>query len=369
MKILLIIPGLSKEFNDNFYSYSHINRLGNPILVITRQKMTAKGAGTLLPLYEEVDGMKIHRILEQRNYQKIFKIVESFKPDIIFCSQQGNMPLGIKLKRDFKIPIVLLVEYAYNPQYPFRLRGLAGKQKITKLKFLGNIVGKMYWLWLCKHSSAVITCNPEDKKHLEELSINGLPVYYIPWPSHPTIDPSKIERDNEKAIYIGAFTAGKNIPEFATTIPKILENTPTKKFIFVGSGKYQYVVEELKRLYPKSIEHILSVTRDEALELIASSYYAYTPVREGGWGFFGDCWSMKTTIIATYNGYELRDRSDCILTTPGKIVQSINELYKDSRLYKKVQEGGYGRFLKNHEAESVGEKYYEVCKLVIGKVN
>lgn len=372
MRILLIIPGINKTYNDNAYSYIYIHKLGADISVISNRLRITKGIGIETP-YECMDGIYVHRIYNNfkeqtsfpiRQYHRVHRIVEEFQPDLIFCSQQKNMRLAVKLKKHFKIPIILLVEFAYNTKNPFRL---IGKKKLLRFNIFGRVFAKMYWKWLCRNSSAIITCYHGDKSNFEKLSINNTPIYYVPWPAYPTSDPSSIKKVKGRGIYIGALAHHKNIPEFDSTLPKLFDSTPTEEFYIVGSGEYQYTVNALEKLYANRIRHIPSLPREKALELIASSYYAYTPVEYGGWGFIGDCWSMKTPIIATHNDYDLKNNSDSLITSTEKIVDTINELYDNNQLYEKIQNGGYERFRKYHNAETVGKKYIEIMESVLNK--
>ena len=69
----------------------------------------------------------------------------------------------------------------------------------------------------------------------------------------------------------------------------------------VGPGPHAEIIKKLQKVTSGAVKYIPELPRIEALRLIASSYYAYTPVAKGGWGFIGDCWSVKTPIVMTHN--------------------------------------------------------------------
>jgi glycosyltransferase involved in cell wall biosynthesis len=371
MKVLLIIPGMD-EYCDNAHSYMHMQKMGVDLQVITCRMRSTKGPGLNEP-YSNMGGVEIHRIfwdfkeqasIRPKRCEEVYSLARKIKPDIILCSQQKNMHLALRLKRDLRIPIVLLVEFAYDPGNPFRLMG---KKHIFKFNTAGAVAAKIYWLWLCRHASAIITCYHEDQHNFRRLSAFNTPLFYVPWPAAPTIDIRAVEKNPGRGIYIGALTEHKNIHEFTTTLPAILERTPAKEFLIIGSGISEDVVHTLKKRYPGRINHVRSLPRDKALELIAGSYFAYTPAFYGGWGFFGDCWSMKTPVVATRNTYSLQSRKDSLVCTPEDIVDSVNTLYNDKALYQKIAEGGYERFSMWHRPEAVGEKYREILSSVLAK--
>ena len=49
------------------------------------------------------------------------------------------------------------------------------------------------------------------------------------------------------------------------------------------------------------LKYIPALPRCEILKLIVQSYYAFTPVKEGGWGFLGDCWGTRTPLLMLNN--------------------------------------------------------------------
>lgn len=371
MKILLIIPGMD-ESCDNAHSYIHMQKIGVDVKVITNRVRSTKGPG-LDPPFSKMEGMEIHRLFwnfkeqaspPENKYRQVYDFAKKFNPDIILCSQQKNMHLAKRLKKDIGVPIVLLVEFAYDSKNPFRL---IGKKHVFKFNFAGAIAAKIYWIWLCRHSSAIITCYHGDQPNFKNLSAFNTPLFYFAWPAAPTIDPGTIEKIRSRGIYIGALTEHKNIEEFRETLPLIFENTPTKEFFIVGSGIHDDIVKELKQEFPEQIIHIPSLPRKKALELIAGSYFAYTPAVYGGWGFFGDCWSMKTPVVATHNDYSLVNEKDSLVTQANNISEPINVLYDDESLYHNLRDGGYERFSKWHKAEAIGEKYLEILKSVLCK--
>lgn len=374
LRVLLITPGINKLFNDNAFSYIHMSRRGLKICAISNRLRITKGHG-IADNYEVMDGVEIHRIYKDNDEQKFLlnrkisevrKIVNAFKPDIIFCSQQKNMALAARLKREFQIPILLLVEFAFDKNYPFRLIGI-GKERFIRSKKVGSVVAEIYWKWLCKESDAVITCSPGDSKRLKNLRKYNKNIFFVPWPSYPTYHPPKSIIKDRQGIFIGALEPHKNITEFRASLPEIFSNINKKidKFYIVGQGRYGSFINSLKEKFKGKLIHIPKVTRDEALKLIAESYFAYVPAKYGAWGFIEDCWAMKTPIIVTTNHYCFEHGKDAFICKKEAIGKAVQTLCEDEVLYEKIQKGGYDRFHNDHHADRVGEKYIQILKSVM----
>ena len=367
MKILWISPGVNKKLDDYVYVLLYLKKMGLDITVMCSRSFHPKGKGEGLE-YENMDGIPIYRIYRDfseqssypiKQYNQVYNIAREFQPDIIFCSQQFNMFIAQRLKKDLHIPIVLLVEFANDPLKLVKRRWYLG------LKPLAHPVADLYWRWLSKNTKAIITSYIGDKKYLKELSRYGTPVYYVPWCNHipNEISTREAKKNTLRGIYVGSLSKWKNTDEFGATIPIILEHTPVKEFVIIGPRSGMDVVTKLKKQYGERVKYIESLPRVEALKLIQDSFFAYTPVKSGGWGFMGDSWGVKTPLIVTHNEYELKNRVDAMIVYDvEKIDITINHLYKNHDLYKALQREGYQRYRRFHTAESVGERCYEIMK-------
>ena len=351
MRILCLFPGLNKSTNDNAAILVNLHEKGSQLVVITSTSLGLKGRGTL-PNYENMEGIPVHRLY--RNYQEMFlfpgrhfakvlKIVQDLKPDLILCDQELNIRLALMIQKCHNIPIALLVEDAG--------RIFLGESNNTpRRKFLMNIFGMPYgsqkfWRWLCEKCAVLITCHPRDQRILNLLS-NGKPVFYLPWPCYiPKNFKPSTTRERFRGIYVGSLSSFKNTQEFKCTLPLILENTEVKQFVVIGPGPHASLIKKLREKYFDRVRYIPQVSRDEALRYISSSFFAYTPVKIGGWGFIGDCWSMKTPIVMTHNDNYVTDNENVLLSKNNPdLVENINRLYKDTELYEKLQCNGYEEY-------------------------
>jgi hypothetical protein len=126
------------------------------------------------------------------------------------------------------------------------------------------------------------------------------------------------------------------------------------------------MVRHLHETTSGSVKYIQELPRVEALRLIASSYYAYTPVARGGWGFIGDCWSVRTPITMTHNdNYVTNEVNAMVAEDYDSLIQNINRLYDEPELYKRLQTKG-NEESEIRSAELVGDKLYQILALSRG---
>jgi glycosyltransferase involved in cell wall biosynthesis len=367
MNLLCIYPGMTPLKNENASVLIALQKRGWRIIVITSSTLQLKGVGRLPP-YENMCGVQIHRpfrnqlemfLIPEKGLKKIIRATKKFEPDIIFCSQELNIRLALLLKRWLKKPIVILTEDAGSIA-----NGNAYKK--TKEKLLLSIFripfGPKFWRWLVKKSIAIITCHPRDRQHLATLSQAGRPVFYVPWPTNviPNIEYPE-SKNRHRGVYIGSLYPFKNTQEFERTLPLILEKTPTEEFIVVGPGPHEPIIKRLQETSNAKIKHLPELPRSEALKLIASSYYAYTPVTKGGWGFIGDCWNMKTPLIMTHNeeNYVINNFNALVSNNDNSLIENINALYKNPKLYARIVENGYKEALSK-QPETVANSFQSI---------
>ena len=365
MNVLSIYPGMTQR-NDNSEMLIALQDKNVKMVVIAGKSLALKGKGSL-PEYSNMNGILIHRIFRNnmdifvfpsRKLKKTLEIARGLKPDLIFCSQELNMRLALVLQKYLGVPIVLLVEDAgilYSGE------GYGSLKAKLVMRLLRIPTGPSFWNWLCKGASAIITCHPGDRSRLEQLSLYRKPIYYTPWPTYvPPIVNSSIIRKKYRGVYIGSLIPSKNTQEFERTLPRILKETNTREFIVVGPGSHSKIIKNLQKETMGSVKYIAELPRVKALELIASSYYAYTPVIKGGWGFIGDCWSMGTPIVMTHNDkYVTHNINALVASDENNLIASINPLYTNPELFRKLQQNGY-KESKARDANVVSNDLYSV---------
>lgn len=128
----------------------------------------------------------------------------------------------------------------------------------------------------------------------------------------------------------------------------------------MGPGSHAEIIKKLQKETHGAVKHIQELPRAKALSLIASSYYAYTPVVRGGWGFIGDCWSMRTPIVMTHNDdYVTNNANALVAENENALIESINRLYHEPELLRTLQRNGYEES-ESRKAEVVGNRLYTI---------
>lgn len=359
MRILGIYPGFDIEVDDCAYVMTYLRSLGHDITVICSRESHLKNENRQ-PEFQDINGVAVHRVYEnfseamspdRKRHQKALAIARAFSPDIILCSQQLNMHLAINIRKDLNVPIVLVVEYAANPYK------LINRRKHLGITPLAPFVANRYWNWLAENTSAIVTCYIGDVHYLDALSRRGSRAYYVAWCNQIPDGVKKRKREAKRAVYVGSISSRKNSDEFIKTIPLILKRTPIDEIYMVGPIIGPNPFDQIDKHERDRIKYIESLSRREVFELIMDSYFSYTPVKEGGWGFIGDSWAARTPLVATYNEYGLRHYVDSLIADDiSSLPETINELYSSKDLYMKLQAEGFNRYKRNHTAEAIGSK-------------
>ena len=349
---------MTKKKNDNAFMLIELQNQGVRLAVIASRSAGLKGRKQL-PRYEEMDGVPIHRLYStplemflfpRANLKKVLQVTEQLKPQLIFCSEERNMRLALLVQKYLELPIALLVEDGG--------RILSGESQTYRtltrkymMKILGIPIGPQLWHWLCDKASTLTTCHPRDKRILDKLSRCGKPVFYVPWPTHiPKNLGPLMAKKKHRGVYLGSLSTSKNTQEFESTIPRIFKETPTQEFIVVGPGPQAKNIKKLCDRIGNRLKYVEELPRETALRLIAESYYGYTPVVTGGWGFIGDCWSMKTPVVMTHNDeYVIRNTNALVAENEKDLILNINRLFDDPDLFRRLQQNGFQEHLNRTE--------------------
>ena len=357
-----------------FYCLPQLKGLGIDTMVIASRSAGLHGTG-YLPYFSDYASLKVYRpyrnltemfLAPWLHYAKVHALVREFDPDIILSSQQMTLNLAEKIAKESEAPLILWIE---TPAHEFAT-GKAARYNAIPFQVLSSLARTpptetAWWKWIIRKCNAIITCNPTDKPYLKCLSQYGKPIYYIPWPIG--LDPgfaNKLRSLPKKkwGIYAGSLLSSKNIREFEETIPQILKDTPTEKFIFIGHGKEQKVIARLRRLFGSKIYYVPDMPKEEVANFIASSWYAYTPARKSGsWQFIGDCWGLGTPLITTYNSGYIERGYNGLFTSPKEIVTTVNTLFYNRKLYYKLRKGGFATADERHP-KGIAEKLFGVIE-------
>lgn len=373
IKLLAIYPGMDTRA-EMLYSLQALSQFGIETIVIT-PRSRAYGGG-YRPLHERYGSVRVFRPYRDMNemfycarlhYDEVLGVAQDFAPDIILSSQERTMCLSVSLAKRLKVPIVLWVETS--------LHDLSmGKFEMEHLTPIGLRLAlarippslRAWWNWISARCDALVTCNPLDKPFLDSLhSSSGKTIDYIPWPIGLDMKYAAQIRTLHKkryGIFAGSLLRVKNIREFSKTIPQILNNTPTEKFLFIGQGSGEKIIARLRRQFGKRILYAPDLPKEQVAKLIAKAWYAYTPARKyGSWQFIGDCWALGTPVVTTFESGYIQHEHNGLIVPPEKIVLAINNLFSQKELYLKLMKGGFSTADERHP-EKIAKKLLSVLE-------
>lgn len=367
MRILCVYPGMDPRFNDNFHALRYLQEHGHELVLLTRRDPGLKSTEPS-PEFERVAGIAIHRrwqnvaelnSLDHEPLARATEIADEFAPDLVWCSYQGNLPLGRHLSERYRKPLIVLVESLYNRESLLGRRDRWWRTPLLELR------ARKYRQHLLEQSDAIITSDPLEPARIRELDPTGRRVFFVPWCTDvpEAMGESGTIRARNEAVYIGSLYHFKNAQHLPGMIRSLLGSTPVEHVTVVGPGPLRPKIEALRSRYGKALTYIESLPRAEALALLRESFFAFTATKMGGWGLFGDAWAVRTPLLALHNGYGLTDGVDASLASAnGGVAGAARRLYDDAAYHEAIRDGGRMRYVQNHTAEAVGSGYLRVIR-------
>src|SRR3989344_8461 len=159
-------------------------------------------------------------------------------------------------------------------------------------------------------------------------------------------------RKNELAfIYLGRLTKSKGIEDAIYAFRKIKKIIPETTLWVVGNGTIEYE-KYIKMLSEElGIRDVLFygfIPEKEKFLLLCRAHMLIFPSIREGWGLTAiEANSVKTPVVA-YNSPGLRDSIVhgkagllCKENNPSELANNVIDLFRNKKLYKKLQIGGY----------------------------
>jgi len=374
MKILFVFHFCSPEINSIAGGPLYLGSQGHDVLVVSSQHWHTLKGDVHAPHTEHIEGCEFFRPYPEslnmiRNYRshwtEVRDKVEEFKPDVVVGFGEFTHTLSMKIQKHLNIPLVLFVEYLDLTKVVLPIKGRSLLLKTAPL--LCKIFAAFYQRSQARHCSAIMFSYYGDRHRIPELKKYCPIVRYVPWCCEVNREEVPFQRNPKTGIYIGSLEKFKNTAELVEAIPLILNNTDTERFTVVGPGYYGPKIKALAKKFGSRLKYIESLPRKEALHLIRSAGYGYTPVNDCGLGFIGDCWGNGTPLIATHklDGFFQAGIDTLFVDGYKKLPRAINELIASHDLQQHFSQNGKLRFDNYLTAKAVGEKYLEIIKQVI----
>ncbi len=374
MKLLFIYPFCSPEVNSISGGPLYLGANGHEILLVTSRVANSLKGRVSAPEQEKFDGLEFYRPFAHSReiidnpfvcWEQLEKKIDAFQPDAIFGFGEFNYKLLFRIKARFEIPLYLYMEYLRQEKIAYPMRG-----RSMIRRFLPNINNWLAFLFqkkLSKNVEAIMYAYYGDRVYAEKVKAYGASVHYVPWCNEVYGRTEVIEKNSNKdrtaGIYIGSLEGFKNAAELVKAIPIILEQTNTSTFTVVGPGAYAVEIKKLLKQYPNRLCYKESIPRSEAMQMIRNAGYGFTPVKDCGLGFIGDCWSSSTPLISIYDleGFLHNDVDTMVINDIENLSSSVNNLIKTEALYNSYCEKGLRRYNQNYTAQAVGERYLKLA--------
>jgi glycosyltransferase involved in cell wall biosynthesis len=339
------------------------------VLVITAKHALSFKGEVWAPESEVVAGVEFFRpyadsgVIRKyplQQWDAIAAKVSGFGPDVVIGFGEFNFRLPSSISKRFGIPLFLYMEYLRPGKIAYPIRGKRLLRKYAPS--LDRLASKMFLRYLSRRVHGIMYAYAGDQSYARRLEQNGTPVFYVPWCTEVREDGETIERNRRIGIYIGSLETFKNAEELVKAVPLILDKTLTERFIVVGPGPYATHIQRLAENYEGRLTYIPSVPRAEAMRLLRSAGYGYTPVKDCGLGFIGDCWATGTPLVTTHllDGFLNPGRDTLVANGWEDLPRVIEELLRSEKLFSRCEQEGRARYKENFTGKAVGEKYLEV---------
>src|SRR3990167_6977523 len=199
----------------------------------------------------------------------------------------------------------------------------------------------------------VLTISESTKKDLISVGtpVGNIKVIKLGFTRQPILE-KKIKKEKELAlIYLGRLTKSKGIEDAIYAFSKIKKIIPETTLWVVGNGTIEYE-KYIKMLSEEvGIRDVLFygfIPEKEKFLLLCRAHMLIFPSIREGWGLTAiEANSVKTPVVA-YNSPGLRDSIVhgktgllCKENNPSELANNVIDLFRNKKLYKKLQIGGY----------------------------
>jgi glycosyltransferase involved in cell wall biosynthesis len=342
IKVFAIYPAFDCSINEMAVVWAKLCESNDSTCtVVTNIKDTLK-ANVSVSSRETLKNLEIHRFVSPLSSEKVLKqiiaIASNLRPDVIFCAVDQNLPIARAVQRVFPAPICLHTEYFLDNSYGLRRRSYLG------VKWFRPIVHYWYRLNILSQCESVLCSNPEEFFNLNKDNFTNK-LWYLPWPIINTnLNGTYEDRKLNQIVYIGSLSKAKGVTNLVNYLLALLYEFPEFEIIIVGpkiDRTASIAITNLQQEGKDRVKLFNRCSKEEALDLISSSFCVISPGKRLGWGIIGDAWVTSTPIITVGLHYDLVDGKNCILAKDIRTFLFLfNKLLNDKQLWTKLSEGG-----------------------------
>lgn len=322
-------------------------KLACTVIAGERDFLKGRDAGRSSERYEN---LTIRRFPVRKPTPELVAVALDAKPDLLFAAVHDNVSLARVIQRHLPVPIVLHNEFFLDDV------GLLLRRRYHfGVPMLRHSANEIYRRYLHRVCSRICISNPV------EQGLTGWKRYqrlrYLPWPCPiDTTEADHPPRDLNHAVYIGSLSRWKGAQRLQQYFATLLQALPDLTLTLVGPAVDQTGIETLRILQGQFGERVRvedRCSRSEALSLIASSLFTFSPGQRFGWGLIDDSWGSGTPIISVAEHYDLRDNQNCLVAhSEADFVRVVRSLQTDPSLRDRLAQAGRAT-IASHDVDKV----------------
>ena len=335
---MAIYPAFDPGINEMAVVWKHLcnqQKLACTVIAGERDLLKGRDVGRSCEGYEN---LTIRRFPVRTPTSELVAVALEAKPDLIFAAVHDNVGLARDVQRHLNVPIVLHNEFFLDDV------GLLLRRRYhLGVPMLRHSANEIYRRYLHRVCARICISNPVEQ---------GLPGWkryqrlrYLPWPC--PVEPTEADhppRDLNRALYIGSLSRWKGAQHLQQYFAALLRALPNLTLTLVGPAVDQTGIETLRLLqgqFGKRVRVEDRCSRPEALALIASALFTFSPAQRFGWGLIDDSWGCGTPIVSVSEHYDLRDDENCLVAhSEADFVRQVRALQTDAFLRDRLAQAG-----------------------------
>ena len=363
---------------------SELSKLGYEVYLVTEDNECADMDEYDASRNYYVQRLKTHRRLRGDLFfpllvgLRINKIINEFKPDVINISTGNYVPLGLKLSRKQKIPIIYTVhnvppeEYTLNISRNTRINETVKKYYFKLIRLVAKACmkfGRYDW---------IISGSERTKGRLLQAGADPNNITVINYGTQIPKQINELDIDSYNVVTVAGIIEHKGQLEIVKAIPEILGVFPKAHFYLVGPIRSEaYLQKILETIDELSISESITVTGEVTSEELENYYrladvYLQPSYQEGFCLALLDALSYGIPVIGTPVGAipeMIGDDRGILLTSSSKdeIVSSVVSLLQNPEIRKIYGENGREFAINNFSWENIAKQNLAVYEEMLLK--
>lgn len=363
---------------------SELSKLGYEVLLVTEDNECSD-----MDEHDASRNYQVQRLKTSKRFRgdlffpllvglRINKIIKEFYPDVINISTGNYVPLGLKLSKKQKVPIIYTVHNVPPEEYTLNIsKNIRVNETVKKYYFkLIRLVAKACMRF--GRYDTIISGSERTKVRLMEAGANPENITVINYGTQIPVQKNKIRSDSYNVVTVAGIIEHKGQLEIVKAIPEIITICPKAHFYLVGPVRSEaYLQKILEMIDELSISNSVTVTREVTSEELENYYqladvYLQPSYQEGFCLALLDALSYGIPVIGTPVGAipeMIGNNRGVLLTSPSKdeIVSSVISLLQSPKLREEYGKNGREFAMNNFSWKRIAEQNIAVYEEILRK--